>query len=761
MVKKILIGLLLGILVLIIILVVSLPNIIENYIEKHDQELIGREVLIGDININYFTGGVRIKDFELKEENAETTFFKFRELYVNLELWDLMAGNYSVKEVDLIEPFVNVELLDGSFNFDNLIQSSIDTIQETSTEDTTVIQWTIAKLNLRNGALRYYDGHYRNEVKVEKLNASSPLIAWDHDTIMANVNFGLKSGGNTNIDAIVNLVDMKSAVSIAMSDINLEPLSSSLKEYIKIKDLKGMLSNDLELAVNLEETTDITVTGDIYLNEFQFTDENDENLLSFENFSIGIDSVDIKNDIYNLGLIRLDKPYVLVELYDEGDNWSRLIPETEPDSLTVETTDELLEADSYNIFALMAYYIRDIARTYATTKYKFDNLVVDDGMFQYNDFTLHEKFSYTITNLGITSKQIFSDADSIQFDINVLLNGESEGIAEIIVDPQDYNNMVINYDFYNTSLAEISPYTVYYISYPINRASLTYSCRTIINNGVIDSKNLITITGFRFGPKERSLTAYDIPVKLAVALLKDGKGNIHLDVPVEGDLKDPKFKVGKVVWGVLKNIVMKAASAPYKLLAGAFGVDENALKEINFNYLESEILKDQQKSIDAISKVLNNKPELSVEMYQLVDTLREGNAYAMLEARRKYFVEVMKNSKYEGYEFTEEELEEINTISVKDSTFMYWLDETLLIDNKYIPVQKKCRLLVGNNKVEEQVLKFIQLREQTIINKLLAEDSMFINRIRFLSGKDAEDKGPKDSSLASGRPTVQIQFVAN
>lgn len=60
----------------------------------------------------------------------------------------------------------------------------------------------------------------------------------------------------------------------------------------------------------------------------------------------------------------------------------------------------------------------------------------------------------------------------------------------------------------------------------------------------------------------------DLPVRLAVALLKDSKGTISIELPVQGNLNDPEFSVMPIVWQTLRNLVVRAAQAPFKFIAG-------------------------------------------------------------------------------------------------------------------------------------------------------------------------------------------------
>ena len=87
----------------------------------------------------------------------------------------------------------------------------------------------------------------------------------------------------------------------------------------------------------------------------------------------------------------------------------------------------------------------------------------------------------------------------------------------------------------------------------------------------MQSKNVITLDQFTFGEKVNSPDATHLPVRLAVAILKDRDGKIVLDVPVDGSLDDPKFRISKVVTRAIMNILEKVATSPFSLIGAAFG----------------------------------------------------------------------------------------------------------------------------------------------------------------------------------------------
>ncbi len=129
---------------------------------------------------------------------------------------------------------------------------------------------------------------------------------------------------------------------------------------------------------------------------------------------------------------------------------------------------------------------------------------------------------------------------------------------------------------------------------------------------------------------------YNLPVKLAVSLLKDLDGNIEMDIPIQGDLKDPEYKLGKFIWNTVKNILLKAVTAPFRLLAGAFGMKEDDLKKINFGHLQMQLDKGNEKQLNDLAKILENKQDLNIEFKRITKKYEAIENYAMVEAKYRY-----------------------------------------------------------------------------------------------------------------------------
>ncbi len=108
--------------------------------------------------------------------------------------------------------------------------------------------------------------------------------------------------------------------------------------------------------------------------------------------------------------------------------------------------------------------------------------------------------------------------------------------------------------------------------------------------------------------------AIKAPVKLAIALLKDRSGQIKLDIPVSGSIDDPKFRIGPIIWQVIRNLIVKAATAPFALIGALFGGGGEQLSYVEFDYGSAKLTDAAMKKIEAVTKALSERPALGLDI---------------------------------------------------------------------------------------------------------------------------------------------------
>jgi hypothetical protein len=125
-------------------------------------------------------------------------------------------------------------------------------------------------------------------------------------------------------------------------------------------------------------------------------------------------------------------------------------------------------------------------------------------------------------------------------------------------------------------------------------------------------------------------------VRLAIALLKNSRGEIDVTVPVSGSLSNPEFSLGGVIWHAILNLLAKAATAPFSLLTSAFGsADAQELGYVEFASGSAKIAPDQEKKLETIAKALNDKPQVKLDVIGRVDPAADEPALRLAYVDRQ------------------------------------------------------------------------------------------------------------------------------
>ena len=247
--------------------------------------------------------------------------------------------------------------------------------------------------------------------------------------------------------------------------------------------------------------------------------------------------------------------------------------------------------------------------------------------------------------------------------------------------------------------------------------------------------NKMFVEKIYLGKKIHNKTAMHLPFKLALAIMRDKDGNINLVVPVEGDLNNPKFNVWKIVGQVLKNLLLKAVAAPANLFASAFGGKEEDFKEIPFDFAQHELTEKQMEKLSTIKKILDEKPELVLEMKQVIDTAKAIEYLAFFEARKAYFFRHIKHQPIPD-SLPAEDLKAIDNIDNSEPSFLSFVDSTLNLYDPLISPLEKCIRLTGHDKLVALQLARMERRNNILRNYLITTLNIPETRFKITTTTD-------------------------
>ena len=166
----------------------------------------------------------------------------------------------------------------------------------------------------------------------------------------------------------------------------------------------------------------------------------------------------------------------------------------------------------------------------------------------------------------------------------------------------------------NWDLTTVSPYAGKYIGYPINKGKLSLNLKYTLLDDMLAGENEVIADQLTLGDKVDSPDASDLPIPLAMALLKDREGRIDIDLPVRGDLNDPEFSYAGILWQTFLNLIMKAVSSPFALVGDILGVNAEDLEYVGFPPGRAELPDKELLKLERLVGALDLRPGLRLEI---------------------------------------------------------------------------------------------------------------------------------------------------
>ncbi|MFT4191058.1 MAG: DUF748 domain-containing protein [Comamonas sp.] len=243
-----------------------------------------------------------------------------------------------------------------------------------------------------------------------------------------------------------------------------------------------------------------------------------------------------------------------------------------------------------------------------------------NGRIAFNDQFVRPNYSANLSQLTGKLGAISSvpSADGPQL-ADLELQGLAQETAELIISGKlnplaqplvlDIRGQVRDLD-----LAPLSPYSVKYAGYGIERGKLNVDVRYQIDGqGQLTATNKLVLNQLTFGDKTGESS---LPVKLAVALLADRNGVIDVELPVSGSINDPQFSIGGLIWRAVGSLLAKAVTAPFSLLTSAFGSGGSAGQQdaIAFGAGISWLDAPAQATLDKLAQALVDRPSLQITL---------------------------------------------------------------------------------------------------------------------------------------------------
>lgn len=740
------------VILLFVFLLLFISPIAHWAIEKYSPKYLGRQVLVRHLHIGLLSGKVHVEGFRMMETNRSDTFVYAGDAFVRLSVRQAISGHYRVDSVVIDTLFARINQKGSLFNFDDLIQrfATADTAPQPTGADT--VRYSTGSIAIQNIHLVYTNQMPAVELSLAGGRLLIPGLAWNDPIIRLEASTLINQQGK--IDAELQFDQSTAAYSLTLKadSVSTQPLFPYLADYLNSTRADGLLTTRLKLKGNSTDPAALALSGKIAFDRFVLTNRDDEKQIGWNSFSIEIDSINTSANLYRFNNVVLSEPYLLVTMTREGNNLTAIMKQP----TTTETPGKLEGAegtplDYANPFIMMAEVIGQIAEQYSKNEYGMNRFAIEHGTILYNDFLTNEKFSVLFQEFNAHTASFNDASQAVKFDISTLMNRYGHVKAKLSVDNRNFKDFDLELGINSLTMSVFNPYTKYYVAHPFWRGDVSFTNTMSVKNGQLKSNNRLLVKQIKVGDKIKSDSAFHIPVKLAVAILRDRKGNIDLEIPIDGSLHDPNYRWGKAVLKIIGNLLVKAVTAPWDFLSRAIGGNPEDLKAIEFDPLQDSINRPQQRNLDAIGKVLREKPDLLLKLTFRYNTELERDEVAVRDALKKWHGENLASA--DSSRRVAALKTPITALSVNDTTFQQWLTRRTGITSPTISLPEKCLKAIGGAAAADAVIAMInRRRDDAVQNYLISKFQIPASSIVIHHNTD------EGHSRNTARPTYDTQF---
>ncbi len=451
----------------------------------------------------------------------------------------------------------------------------------------------------------------------------------------------LNKKGSLSTSGTLGLTPPSANLKLNVKGMDIVPFQPYFTDKVKIVLTGGAISanGNLSLSYAKDAGPKVVYTGEASLTRFSSLDKaNADDFLKWN--SLHFDGI---NAGYNPLFVNIQE-IALTDFY------SRLI--INPDgSLNVQG---IVEAEPQGTAGTKTVKSQSPPETDGKTAVpktiKIERVTVQGGKINFSDRHIKPNYSANLIEMGGRISGLSSEEDKFA-DLDLKGKLDNSAPLEITgkINPLREDLYVdLKADFKDIDLGPMTPYAGRYAGYTIQKGKLALHLQYLIVKKKLDSQNTIFLDQFTLGDKVDSPDATKLPVRLAIALLKNRKGEIKLDIPVTGYIDDPKFSLGRIILKIIVNLLAKAATSPFALLGAIFGGGGEELSYIDFGYGSADINEEGVKKVDKLVKALADRPALKLEIEGYVDIEKDREGLREYLFNKKIRAQKLKESVKKG-----------------------------------------------------------------------------------------------------------------
>jgi len=566
-------------------------------------------------------GNLKLNNFKLAEKGHANPLILLPSFSVAGAAFDLNRRRITIQSVASRDArFQSWLTKDGTFSLISLLSPR----QDTDVNKSAVVAAVSTDVDIKDWELRVADvaiDNYGFTVEDRGLSHPVTMIFQPINVRLKNltnqakeltkfaVNFKDEFGGTVAIDGEAGISPLFADYQLQVSQAAIKKLQPYLDDVAQMEVVSGTVdvNGRIRFAPNAGDGPQLSWRGALRINDFEVASPLSEGeLMKLASFSINGLQADLEPNRLNISEILIDRLGGSLIVEPDGTlNVNRVIASAGSKGTDISQT----------LLGQLVQYLK--FKIEGPLPVKVDTFRVEDGSALFADHSISPHFVMEAQNMNATMTGLASDSTSL---VDVDIEGTIDHSAALKISGQltPFSEKVytdINMSLRDFELTGLSPYAGKYAGYTLEKGRLSLALDYTLEENIVNGDNKVFLRRLTLGQRTDSPDAVDLPIELAVALLKDRNGNIKFDLPVHGNIDDPQFDVGSVLGNTMIKFVTGVVTSPFKALDGVLGALNTAdLHQVAFEPGSSNLQSVQTKKLDNLAKLLNERPALRVEI---------------------------------------------------------------------------------------------------------------------------------------------------
>jgi hypothetical protein len=495
--------------------------------------------------------------------------------------------------------------------------------------------WTIniRQVNLEDYAANFEDRTLATPKRIafDSIKVDLKNVSNEKDSL-AEINAALtiNQTGTAQIDGEFGINPVSTDIALKIDRDSVKPMQPYVDAVAPVELASGTISLDSRVRYRPlpGDGPKVRLEGRVRVENLKTVDRrNSEVLYSLKSFTVQGLALDVGPNALSISEVVIDEPDFKVAISPDGEiNVVTILTVKDETPKQVETGKKV-ESLLDKVVKYITFHLQ------GPMPISIDTISVENGALDFSDLFIKPKFAADARNLRGRVEGLSYEPST---RANVLLQGEVNKYAPVKISGQvnplteeKYADLTVSFE--NFDLTSTSPYAGKFAGYTVEKGKLSLELNYKVSGNKFSGRNRIVVKQLTLGERVDSPDATDLPVSLAVALLKDPNGNIELNVPVEGDIDDPHFEFGKIIASTLKNTFTKLVSSPFAILGSLAGGGGEDLNNIEFEFGSAKLAPQQIEKLDKLAEALSDRPALLLKIEATADRKKDGEALTEAE----------------------------------------------------------------------------------------------------------------------------------